>query len=403
VPLDGAFWGAAALAIAVTACCSLPVFLMGGLAVQIRSEFGLRIGMIGVFSAVFFGASALLSSAAGRITERIGAPVAMRAASAVGAAALAGIALAPRVSAIIVLLAVGGCASALAQVGSNLYLATRTDATRQGFAFGIKQAAIPAATLLAGLAVPLVALTVGWRWAFAGAAALSLSIAALVPGGRRAARRARLGPRPHARVSTLMLLAAGAGCGAAAAGALGTFLVDSSVGAGVAPGVAGLVAACGSAAGLATRVAVGWFADRATGGRLLWVAAMLVGGSVGYAAMATGPTTLLLPVTVLCFAAGWGWPGLFNFSIVVRNRSAPAAATGITQTGVYLGGFWGPLLFGQVAQRASYATAWAGGAGVALVGAAAIVAGRRRLLRETTGVAAETWPGTDPEASWGAR
>ena len=45
----------------------------------------------------------------------------------------------------------------------------------------MKQAAIPAATLLSGLAVPLVGTTIGWRWAFTGCALGALAVACTVP------------------------------------------------------------------------------------------------------------------------------------------------------------------------------------------------------------------------------
>jgi 4-diphosphocytidyl-2-C-methyl-D-erythritol kinase len=49
-------------------------------------------------------------------------------------------------------------------------LARRVEVARRATAFAVKQSAIPAAMLLGGLAVPALALTVGWRWAFAGGA-----------------------------------------------------------------------------------------------------------------------------------------------------------------------------------------------------------------------------------------
>ena len=54
----------------------------------------------------------------------------------------------------------------------------------------------------------------------------------------------------------------------------------------------------------------------------------------------------------LAFATGWAWPGLFNLAVVRVNPSAPGAATGITQTGTYLGAVVGPVLFGVVAEHA---------------------------------------------------
>lgn len=361
------------------------MFLVAGVAVQIRADLDLPVGHIGIFSAVYFGASALTSSWAGRLAERTGAPLAMRATTLLAGAALAGIGLAPNEVTLVAFLALGGCSGAGGQVASNLYLATKTDPSRQGLAFGIKQSAIPAATLLGGLAVPLVALTLGWRWAFAAGTALAWCVAATIrsPGSGRAAFRATARRRPEAPLVALIVLSAGGGLASSAANSLGTFLVDSTVAAGITEAHAGLIAAGGSAAGLTTRIAAGWFADRATSGRLLWVGGLLAAGAVGYAAMATRNTALLLPATFLCFVGGWGWPGLFNLSVVLRNPGAPAAATGVTQTGVYLGGVLGPLLFGQVAQHMSYAAAWSLNAALAALGSASIVVGRRMFLART--------------------
>ena len=63
----------------------------------------------------------------------------------------------------------------------------RCPPSRLGLSFGIKQAAIPIATLLAGVAVPTVALTVGWRWAYLIGAGLALLALLIAPAGRRAA------------------------------------------------------------------------------------------------------------------------------------------------------------------------------------------------------------------------
>jgi cyanate permease len=379
--LESSFWKAAAIAVLITASCSLPVFLVGGLAVQIRDELDLPISRIGYLTAIFFVSSAAFSAYAGRIAERIGASRSMRISGALGAAALVGLALAPVYPALLAALVVGGVASALAQVGANLHLATRVDKSRQAFAFGIKQSGIPAATLLGGLAVPLVALTMGWRWAFVMGAGLTIVVILSVPRART-----RLGAgkekrtRPH-NVAALGVLAIAGAFGSGAANAMGSYLVDSSVSAGLAEGTAGLLFALGSAAGLSMRVGAGWLADRVTGGRLLWVAGLYLIGSVGFLLQATRDTGLLWVATLLCFGGGWGWPGLFNFAVVSRNPHAPAAATGLTQTGVYLGGTGGPLLFGVVAESFGYQYAWLGASAFGLIACTAVLIGRSMLLR----------------------
>ena len=71
--------------------------------------------------------------------------------------------------------ALSGVANALAQVSTNVALASGVPTRRQGVAFGAKQAAIPTASLVAGLALPIVGLVAGWRVAFAAAAVVVAS------------------------------------------------------------------------------------------------------------------------------------------------------------------------------------------------------------------------------------
>ena len=60
-------------------------------------------------------------------------------------------------------------------------------------------------------------------------------------------------------------------------------------------------------------------------------------------------TAALVVGVVLGFGLGWAWPGLMNFAVVRLHPQAPAAATSITQTGVYAGGCLGPLSLGSLA------------------------------------------------------
>ena len=116
---------------------------------------------------------------------------------------------------------------------------------------------------------------------------------------------------------------------------------------------------------------------------------MLATGVAGFAMLATGEAALILPGALLAFAAGWGWPGLFNFAVVKTSPGAPAAATGVTQTGASGGAALGPLIFGLVVEAASYDVAWLVSGAIALGALAAILAGRRMVLRDQ--VAQRSW------------
>ena len=111
------------------------------------------------------------------------------------------------------------------------------------------------------------------------------------------------------------------------------------------------------------------------------VTILLVLGSLGFVLLATGLAAPFVVGAILAFALGWGWPGLFNLAVVHLHREAPGAATGVSQTGIYVGAAGGPAAFGALYSEAGYTTAWLAAAGVALAAALMLtLAGRTAEL-----------------------
>jgi len=359
------------------------VFLTGALSVQMRTGLRFGDGLLGVATAVFFVTSACSALIAGTAADRIGAAVVMRVGALVSALVLLGIATAAHDWAeLTALLAVGGVANGAIQPAANGYLAQTVAHERQGLAFGAKQAAIPAATLLAGLAVPAASGAVGWRTAFAAAAGLAASAAVTVPGveHRRtpAAPYARRTPR-FAR-GPLATLALAIGLGSAAGNALGAFFVPAAVHDGIDAATAGVVAAVSSLASLMMRLTVGHRADRRSSGHLRSVALLCAVGCAGVLLIAVGRPALLVPGAVIAWAAGWGWAGLFNFAVAASHPTAPARATGVTQLGASTGAAVGPLAFGIMVGHIGYSTAWLIMGGALACAAPLMLRGRVQLL-----------------------
>lgn len=236
------------MATIMTMATSLPVFLVGGLSVQIRAEMAFDRTGLGLAAAAFFATSAVTAVAGGSLGERLGARNALRLAMLLGAAALLGIGLvATSWWHLVTLLGVAGVADAIAQPTSNMVVARVASARHHGFAFGLKQSAIPFAALVAGSAVPLVALRAGWRWAFIGAAALALALLAAAASQPITRMPVRAGGRwrPGQRRPLIMLAAVGL-VGGGSATAMATFFVDSAVARGLSSGVAGIWLVAGS-------------------------------------------------------------------------------------------------------------------------------------------------------------
>ncbi|HEX5540049.1 MAG TPA: MFS transporter [Micromonospora sp.] len=366
-------------AVTTTIACVLPVFLLGGLAVQMGAELRFSPAGLGLAVSVYFGGSAIASVPSGALVERYGPAVIARGGILLAAATLLAIGVFARSFALLlVLLALSAVANALGQLASNSVLARHVPVGRQGVSFGLKQAAIPLSTLLAGIAVPTVALTVGWRWAFVAAAGAALTALPLVPNGHHGGGRTQ-GSGGERATAALIVIGGAALLASASAGSLGTFLVDSAVERGLGPGLAGLALTFGSTVCVAARVLGGHLADRGIGGRVSTIGAMLVVGSAGLALLAVGGTVPLVAGVVLGFGLGWAWPGLMNFAVVRLHPQAPAAATSITQTGVYAGGCLGPLGLGPLAAYADYPAMWRVAAVAMLLAAALMFAGGRML------------------------
>jgi predicted MFS family arabinose efflux permease len=357
---------AATGALSTTVAVSIPVFLVGGLAVQITDELGFSAAGLGLAVSAYFGASALASVPAGALVERYGSTTVSRCGIALAAASLFGIAVGARsLWSLIAILVLGAGANAAGQLASNASLARHVPPRRQGLSFGVKQAAIPVSTLLAGAAVPAVALTLGWRWAFVLAAVLACAAIAVVPAEHDEQNHSR-GRNGNRATGALIVIGVAAMLSAGAANALGTFLVDSAVARGIAPGPAGLTLTLGGAVCVVARIAGGWQADLRPNRQVGTIAVLLVCGAAGLLLLAVPGTLPLIAGVVLGFGLGWSWPGLLNFAVVRLHPQAPAAATSITQTGVYAGGCVGPLGLGALAAAAGYPVMW-------IVAAAAMV------------------------------
>lgn len=358
----------------------MPVFFVGALGPFVTAELAIDPAGFGLAIAAYFATSALASAPAGRAVERLGSRRAGLLAGALSVSMLLAIGiLASTWSHLVLALAVAGAGNAIAQLASNLAVARGVTMHRQGLAYGVKQAAIPIATLIGGACVPLFALGPGWRWAFLVAPVMLLLWAGVSPHVDGARARPAGGGAPRSlRSPSLLLLAVATGFAAAASNALGAFFVTSAIDASVAAPDAGLLLVVGSCFGIAARVVIGWRADHMRVDRLAVVAGMMAGGAIGLAALAIGSGPLIAIGVIVAFGLGWGWTGLLSFAVVREYPDSPAAATGITQAGLYLGGVIGPLGFGLLVERTSYALAWAVAAAL-LMAAAGLIAIRARL------------------------
>ena len=366
-------------AMAVDTVGVLPVFLTGVMALQIQAEIGMEVQTLGYVFASYFATAALLSASMGRLSERSGPALSLRIGTLLYAVALIGISLVHTIAVLMLFVALAGVGTAFTRSASSLLLARAVTPGRQGLAFGLKNSSIPAAALLSGIAVPGIALTIGWRWAFVIAAGLCIGVLGILP---------RSIPRPHFEggdgqtdmpVSLLVWAGVAAALASMAAVSLGAFTVLTAVRAGITEAAAGFLVAMASVVGVASRIGVGHWSDRRPGSQLDIVLGMMAMGAVGYAMIAVGSAPLLWIAVPAAYATGWAYYGPFYLSIVRLNRVAPGAALGITQAGAFSGSIIGPTGLGFLASRYSFTAAWITAGVAAFAGAGVILYIERRV------------------------
>lgn len=338
---------------------------------QISAEMNVSEGVYGWGLGSFFLAATVGSILLGRLAQRLGPLNQITLALVVTACVQLAIATtAQSFQAIIAFLLVAGFANAANQTAVNLALG-QARLRRLGFAVSIKQSGMPTAALLSGFAVPVLALTVGWRWAYVSGAALALTSADLV---RKLVSSARLpttktAAMPASSRGSLVLAAVVGGLLAFSAGSLNAWVVSSGVDAGLSAGIAGLFLGVGASCGVLLRLLCGLRSDamRVPPMKAAGITGLL--GSLGIALLGSRLAGVHVAATLLALGGGWIWPVFTNFGIVRANPDSAGAATGITQMGVYVGVFVGPLTTGALIERFNYQVMWFVVAASAMVGA----------------------------------
>ena len=374
-----------------TMCSAFPIFLTGALGVQLRDDIGLTATHVGLAMGSSFGVAAFLSAPMGRVAERLGPRRGFRVGLTTSVVAMLAVAvLARNVWQFCLFLGFAGAGNALNQPSANLMLTTHVDGERLGFALAAKQSGMPTAALLGGIAVPAIALTVGWQWAYVAGVVMAVgamlgfppdcasrsdrNTSANAAGGRRPAR-------PDLGMALLVLYAMVGLLGSTSAGMMVGFITSGAEASGLGPGAAGLVLSLGSLVGVASRLIQGWQVDRwgvLPIQRLVWLYGL---GGLGMLVLAIDVPITYVLAPIPAFAFGWAWPGLFNLSVVRNNPSAPAAATGVSQVGVFIGAALGPALGGLIIDNGSYRLLWLFGASTLLLGSMLATVLRRHIRR----------------------
>ncbi len=352
-----------------------PGFLIGALSVQVSAEFGIGEGPYGWGLGAFFLAAAFGSMMLGRLVQVIG-PRNQLTFALIGTIViqLCLATIATEFWMVVGFLAVAGLLNSAAQTAVNLAL-IQAKLPRLGLAIAFKQSGMPMASMVAGFVVPAIALTVGWRWGYVLGAVIAIGalVAVRIVVKPIPVVASQSLPQPVSSKQSLWTVAAGGMFLAFAAGAINAWTVGSGVDAGMSEGSAGIMLSGGAATGICFRLFAGARVDTLKRSAFRVAASILVVGVAGIACLSFRIPAAHVAATFAAFGGGWIWPVFVNFGIVKTNAEAAGAATGITQTGVYVGVFSAPLVTGRMIEATGYPTMWLLVAGSAAVGACILV------------------------------
>lgn len=370
---------AAALPTAYAVLAALPVFLVSSQSVILQRELSFDRVQLGVAISVSYAASAVTALPIGRLLQHASPSLGLRMAAVLSMTSLVLVgAVASQWWHLLVAMALCGAANASAQVASNLALAGGVARSRQALAFGARQAAIPFASVLAGLSVPVVAALFGWRGDMLGAAVVVAATLLLAP---RLASARPSGPKQGMRVDRYLIALGVSGiCAGAIGNSLPAFTVDAATTAGIGHNGASLLLALGGLAAVAGRLSAGMIADRRRSVGIAELMATTLIGAAAFSVLAVGHDThaVFVIAMLVAFAGGWGWAGAIHFATMRSSAVGAGTASGFVLAWIYTGNLIGPVAMGATVEATSYSLAWLVSA-VVLVGSAVAAAVARRM------------------------
>ncbi|HSG79175.1 MAG TPA: MFS transporter [Acidimicrobiia bacterium] len=364
----GPAWRAGFGSLMAVAMASATLLLtsVGIVATFIIDDLGISRAQLGILLAANSVMAALGSPLVGRIVDGMGGKRSVIVVFATSAVGFLGMAVSPVYLLMAVPMAVAALGQAATNPATNKLIAALAMPGKRALLTGVKQSGVQLGIFLAGVTLPSLAGTIGWRWAFVAVAAVPLvaiPVSALfLPGDppvRPLGKRADRASLPPA-ITVLAVYGALMGFGAAY-----TFLVPLYVeeSLGFTPIVGGLAAGLTGLTAVVGRIAWARWSERH--GRffvsLRTIAAMSVFAALAYGAAGWwGPPGLLWVGVVLTGVSSSSWNSVANLAVMAEAGIERAGrGSGVMMLG-FLGGLGvGPPIYGwTVDVTGSYTTMW---------------------------------------------
>jgi MFS family permease len=376
-----------------TAASTFSTLGLGALAPTLRTSLHLTTAEVGLIAGLVSLGALTASVPAGHVTDRIGAGRSLTLAL---LGVTAGVLIAVAAPGRWVFLGgafVAGLGYGAVNPATNVLSTALVPRRRRALFLSVKQTGVTVGGLAAGLALPRLAQSLGWR------SALVLAIAVLLAGvvmGLWAARREASGwfdatrgvPAARSGSTSLSLPRIGptalfgfvmSGVQFSLAGYLTVYLVDAH---GFSKTTAGTALSVAFASACVGRIAWGWLSDRWFASHATTLAVIAAASAAAIAAMASGiGGASLWLIMVMIGLSSIAWNGVYMALITEpAARDGLGRATGRGLTAIYAGSALVPPLLGAVKDATdSWPAAWGVAIGAVLL-AGAILAGTSRRV-----------------------
>lgn len=368
-------WAVLALVTLAHALGALSVLSVAPLAPLLLEAFALTRAQVGLLLPAVYLGGVLMSLPAGWLTDRLGVRLTLALGQLIIGTMVVAAGGVHGLPALLALLVLAGFGFSVLNPASGKAVVEWFPPRARGLAMGIKQTGLTMGGLAAALALPPLAVAMGWHVALGVAGAVSLVSASLVAllyrtpagtaptpvaGGPRLQELGRFLRRP----GVLVVFVSGFALSVAQASVLAHTALFALETFGLSTIAAARVLAVAQVGGTAARLAWGGVSDRFLGGRRRpGVVASALVATTAYAAFALGdrlPAAALAPVALVAGAGAFGWVGLY-FALVAEIGGARHAGllTGVAVTFAWSGVLVGPPLFGlAVDATGSYTFPW---------------------------------------------
>lgn len=300
--------------------------VLATIAPKVAESLGVAPVLVGYQVGLTFGAAAVASVYGGIVAMRLGAALTTQLSMVASVIGLALFAL-PHVGFVALGSLAVGIGSGLASPAASYLLVSHTSPDRRNLLFSIKQTGVPVGGVLVALTAPLLAVTVGWRWALAMIAAMAVATLLVTERARAAwdSERRTAGAVPNApfggvplvwREKALRWIALAAVLFSAIQRILLSFTVVYLVAEGGYSLVeAGVMLSVAQIGGSVFRIPWGWLADRLKSGLavLTLICAIMIASSVALVLLEAGwPKPLAYLLFFVLGASCVGWNGIVH-------------------------------------------------------------------------------------------